>query len=68
MAEQETLQYTCDVCGYENLWTRDQIVQRGREEVYRAQNRNEVVYSLRCKNPKRPPCEGRRLVGVAVEE
>ncbi|WP_298405010.1 hypothetical protein [uncultured Chloroflexus sp.] len=43
------VQHTCPKCGYVNVWTRDEIVQRGRIVIYRGER--EVVYSLRCKNP-----------------
>lgn len=41
--------YNCPKCGYTNVWTRDEILQRGQEIVYRGDD--EALYSLRCKNP-----------------
>ncbi|ACL26530.1 hypothetical protein [Chloroflexus aggregans] len=46
---ERTVQYTCLKCGYKNSWTRDEILQRGKEVIYRGEH--EVIYSLRCKNP-----------------
>jgi hypothetical protein len=64
MANEETITYTCEVCGYRNIWTRDQIVQRGKREVYR--DGTPEQYTLPCKNPNRhPACVGRRKVGLS---
>ncbi|WP_333691897.1 hypothetical protein [Chloroflexus sp.] len=57
-------QYTCPKCGYLNLWTRAEILQRGKEEIYRGDN--EVVYSLRCKNPQ--GCDQRMRIAVKRRE
>jgi hypothetical protein len=63
MANDQTITYTCDICGYVNVWTRDQIMQRGKKEIYRGGELEE--YTLACKNPNlRPECSGRHKVGV----
>ncbi|MFQ3634182.1 hypothetical protein [Roseiflexus sp.] len=59
-----TERYMCSKCGYLNIWTRDEILQRGREIVYRGDN--EDVYSLRCKNPK--GCDQRMRIAVKRRE
>ena len=67
MTNAETITYTCEVCGYQNTWTRSEILQRGKKEVYRDMTINR--YSLPCKNPTaRPSCPGRHVVGVPREE
>ncbi|HEU4327718.1 MAG TPA: hypothetical protein VFS21_31555 [Roseiflexaceae bacterium] len=55
-----TEQYTCPNCGYTNVWTRDEILQRGKEIVFRGDD--EVIYSLRCKNPS--GCAARMRVAI----
>jgi predicted nucleic-acid-binding Zn-ribbon protein len=52
--------YDCPKCGYTNLWTRDEVLQRGKEEIYRGDD--ETIYSLRCKNPL--GCDQRVRVAV----
>ncbi|PDW03071.1 hypothetical protein [Candidatus Viridilinea mediisalina] len=55
-----SIQYTCTKCGYPNVWRRDELLQRGREVIYRGND--EAVYSLRCKNPV--GCDERMRVAV----
>ena len=63
MANENTITYICEICGYTNIWTRDQILQRGKKEIYRGNDLDE--YILTCKNPNaRPECTGRHKVGV----
>ena len=59
---QETLTYVCDQCGYENFWTRAEVLQRGTIELYRDGDLQR--FTLPCKNP-RLACNGRRLVSVS---
>ncbi len=66
MSETTTLTYTCQICGYPNIWTRDEVLRRGTKVTYRDPHLER--YTLRCKNPKEPPCTGRREVAVAREE
>lgn len=56
----EEIVYTCGSCGHTNRWTRDQIVQRGREEVYRGTH--ETRYSLPCQS--RTGCSVRTVVAL----
>ena len=49
----DSIQFTCLNCKYPNTFTRDEIVQRGKEELYLGND--EVRYSVRCKNPKGCP-------------
>ncbi len=62
MSSAEAITYICDVCGYTNVWTRDQVVQRGTIVVYRGDETDE--YIVPCKNPIRPPCTGQRKIGL----
>ena len=34
----DTQQYVCPNCNYTNSWTRDEILQRGKEVIYRGDN------------------------------
>lgn len=45
--DNNTVRYICSKCGYTNVWTLDEILQRGKEVIYRGDN--EMVYSLLCK-------------------
>lgn len=56
--------YTCTKCGYINIWTRDEVLQRGKEVIYRGEN--EVIYSLRCKNPA--GCDQRMRIAITRQE
>lgn len=56
----QNIQYTCTKCGYTNLWRRAELLQRGREVIFRGNG--EAVYSLRCKNPI--GCDERMRVAV----
>ncbi len=61
MSETDTTErYTCLKCGYTNIWTHAEIRQRGQQEIYRGDN--EVIYTLRCKNPA--GCDQRTRVAV----
>lgn len=64
MSNDETERYTCPKCGYLNVWTRNEILQRGQEVIYRGDD--EVVYSLRCKNPA--GCNERMRIAVKLRE
>lgn len=66
MSQSDTITYTCPVCGYQNTWTRDQIVQRGTKQVFRGPD-DKDRYSLACKNPAVPACSGRYVVTVERE-
>jgi hypothetical protein len=57
-----TEQYTCRKCGYTNIWTRNEILQRGQEVIYRGEN--EVVYSLSCKGG----CGERMRIAITRQE
>jgi hypothetical protein len=67
MSDQDTVTYECDVCGFVNTWTRDEIVQRGEFVVYRdttnSTSTEEDYYSLKCRNP-RLNCPARMIVAV----
>lgn len=56
--------YTCTKCGYINIWTRDEVLQRGKELIYRGDD--EAVYSLRCKNPA--GCDQRMRIAIKRQE
>ncbi|MBP1469004.1 hypothetical protein EYB53_025065 [Candidatus Chloroploca sp. M-50] len=59
----QTESYHCPKCGYWNIWTHDQIRQRGREVIYRGEN--EAVYTLRCQNSN--GCDQRMRVAIPVK-
>lgn len=65
MSNTKTISYTCQECGYQNTWTRDQIVQKGRKQTLLGDD--EDLYSLKCKNPQ-VDCPGRMRVAVKREE
>ena len=70
MTQADTITYTCSECGYVNVWTRDEILRRGKKEVYRASESDVVqedYYALPCKNPK-IACRGLRTIAVEREE
>jgi hypothetical protein len=60
----ESLTYLCRQCGYQNVWTREEILQRGEAVLYRSDT--EEVFSLPCKNPTFR-CPQRTLVAVPIE-
>ena len=64
MPDNNTIEYKCDKCGYNNLWTRDEILQKGRKVTLLGDD--EDIYSLPCKNPKLN-CDGRRRIAVKRE-
>jgi hypothetical protein len=64
MSTSEPITYTCRNCGYQNAWTRDEILQRGEEVVYRGDQ--EEIFSLPCKNPN-VNCTHRTRVAVPVQ-
>jgi hypothetical protein len=68
MPKQDSVTYSCDVCGYANSWTRDEVLQRGEKIVWRDGKPEEDHYSLQCKNPIRPRCSGRYVVAVERKE
>jgi hypothetical protein len=61
MSEQESVTYACQNCKYTNIWTRDEILSRGKKVLMRG---DKYEYSLPCKNPKSPACDGRYVVEV----
>ena len=66
MSDSESVTYICHICGYTNTWTRNEILQKGKKELYRGE---EVRYSLQCKNPSlRPSCEGRNVVALQSKD
>ncbi len=64
MSKHERVTYDCPECGYTNVWTRDEIRQRGEQVLYRGDR--EEIFSLPCKNP-RITCPGRMRVAVPIE-
>ena len=49
MSDDTTIvRYNCSNCGNTNIWTRNEILQRGSEIIYRGDD--EVVYTLLCKH------------------
>lgn len=52
-------------CGYQNTWTRDEILRRDKREIYRGVQ--EDRYSLPCKNPAAPACSGRYIIAIACD-
>lgn len=67
MEEEGTIKYACEVCGYQNVWTRDRILQFGRKEIFREGASDADRYSLPCCNPAFA-CTGRRSVAVKRQE
>ena len=67
MPNGDTVRYTCDVCSYVNIWTRDEIVQRGQKVIFRGDDDGDV-YSLPCKNPQKPACSGRRRIQLDAKD
>jgi hypothetical protein len=63
MNETEQISYTCQNCGYTNVWTHNEILQRGEEIIYRGDDDTEEIFSLPCKNP-RLKCPQRTKVAV----
>jgi hypothetical protein len=69
MADQEVLDYRCDVCGFLNKWTRAEILQRGKKKIFKGTAiHQEDLYSLSCKNPAVPACTQRQVVAVEREQ
>jgi hypothetical protein len=68
MNETAPLRYKCEKCGWDNVWTRDQILQRGEMVVYRRDEEEMEEYSLPCQRPVRPACRGRWKAGLERKE
>ncbi len=64
MTDPEQIRYVCPNCSYVNVWTRDEILQRGEELLYRGAN--EEIFSLPCKNPA-INCTRRTRVAVPIK-
>jgi hypothetical protein len=69
MTASTSITYVCQECGYQNIWTRDEIPQKGQRELFRDENvapgkLAEDVYSLPCKNPLSPRCTGRYKIAL----
>lgn len=65
MSDENTISYPCQECGYQNNWTRDQILQKGKKTTFLGEE-DEDLYSLPCQNP-RLDCHGRRRIAVKRE-
>lgn len=66
MSEKDSsVTYSCDLCGHQNTWSRDEILQRGKKVVFRGDGWEE--YSLACQRNIRPPCPGHHVVEVKVK-
>ncbi|NJK81668.1 MAG: hypothetical protein HC914_18015 [Chloroflexaceae bacterium] len=65
MSDTDTITYVCANCGYTNVWTRDEILQRGANVLFRVlfRGEDEETFSLPCKNPN-TSC--RKYMSVAV--
>ena len=63
MRNTESISYECPNCGYTNVWTRDEILQRGESMLYRGDDTE--TFSLPCKNPTLN-CPQRTRVEVAI--
>ncbi len=47
----DSVRYECPKCKHLNIWTRDELLQRGQRVIYRAEETNEeIIFSVRCKN------------------
>ena len=66
MSAPETFTYTCHRCGFVNRWSRDEILRAGTRVIFRGEEMER--YSLPCKNPARPHCDGRHKVGIPRED
>ncbi|ACL23775.1 hypothetical protein Cagg_0854 [Chloroflexus aggregans DSM 9485] len=64
--QEQIIKYKCPKCGYDNVWQRAEILQRGQAIIYRSDEpHTRVRYSLRCKNPG--GCDGRMVVELDKE-
>lgn len=50
MSENNSISYKCPKCDYLNIWTRDELLQKGQKIVYRQETVDVLEYSVRCKN------------------
>jgi hypothetical protein len=64
MSQQDSVTYTCPTCKYPNTWTRAEVISRGKKVLMRDIDGKYDEYSLPCKNPKSPACDGRYVVAV----
>lgn len=62
------IEYNCPRCGYRNIWTRDEVLHRGKKEIFKKYLLKEDYYSLPCKNPTMPNCPERYIIGIEREE
>jgi predicted nucleic-acid-binding Zn-ribbon protein len=44
----ERITHKCPRCGYTNVWIRKEILQRGKVDMYKSEQKKK--FSLRCKN------------------
>ena len=70
MSNTDSVTYTCPECGYVNVWTRDEVIQRGDIIDYRVTpstlTSTEDRYSLKCRNPALL-CPARMIVAIKRE-
>lgn len=50
MSDNNSVSYKCPKCDYLNIWTRDELLQKGQKIVYRQETVDVLEYSVRCKN------------------
>jgi hypothetical protein len=65
---EDRITYKCKVCGFDNDWTRDKVLQMGNIEVMRSGEPQYETYSVPCQRPGFPRCSGRRLVKILLSE
>lgn len=68
MADEEYVEYACPGCGFVNRWNRDEVLQRGKKNIFKsAAKPREDFYTLPCKNPATKPCPERYVVAIERE-
>ncbi|WP_322822486.1 hypothetical protein [Chloroflexus sp.] len=50
MSDNDSVHYNCPKCGYTNIWTRDELLQKGQKIIYRQETVDTLEFSVRCKN------------------
>jgi hypothetical protein len=65
MTNSDRVSFVCTTCGYTNVYSRDEILQRGEEVLFRGEK--EEIFSLPCKNPALA-CPQRTQVAVPIKQ
>lgn len=70
MADTDTIRFTCrrPDCGYMNVWTRAEVLRKGKKTIFMGTAPATRIYVVPCKNPQAPACPELRRIEVVDHE